>query len=103
MSTLAQTSHPSATDPPEPRLAPLVSVVIPCLNEAENIAHCVLAARAALDRMDVAGEVIVADNDSEDDSARLAERAGARVVVERGAATAAPTSPASRPRAASTS
>ena len=82
MSTLAQTSHPSATDPPNTD-APLVSVVIPCLNEAENIEHCVLAARAALDRMDVSGEVVVADNDSEDDSAALAERAGARVVVER--------------------
>ena len=33
--------------------------------------------------MGVRGEVVVADNDSEDDSARLAERAGARVVVER--------------------
>ena len=33
--------------------------------------------------MGVSGEVVVADNDSEDDSARLAEEAGARVVVER--------------------
>ena len=41
-----------------------------------------LAARAALDRMDVPGEVVVADNASEDDSAALAARAGARVVVE---------------------
>jgi glycosyltransferase involved in cell wall biosynthesis len=62
---------------------PLVSVVIPCLNEAENIEACVSAAREALGRMDVPGEIVVADNDSEDDSARLAEQAGARVVVER--------------------
>jgi glycosyltransferase involved in cell wall biosynthesis len=61
----------------------LVSVVIPCLNEAENVEHCVTAARAALDRMGVPGEVVVADNGSEDDSARLAEQAGARVVIER--------------------
>jgi len=60
-----------------------VSVVIPCLNEAENIEHCVRAALGAIEQMGVIGEVIVADNDSEDDSARLAERAGARVVVER--------------------
>ena len=66
----------------EDRSVPLVSVVIPCLNEAENIEECVTAAREALQRMQVAGEVIVADNDSEDDSARLAEQAGARVVVE---------------------
>jgi len=65
------------------RSVPLVSVVIPCLNEAENIEECVGSARAALERMQVPGEVVVADNDSEDDSARLAERAGARVVVER--------------------
>ena len=61
----------------------MVSVVIPCLNEAENIEHCVLAARAgARARWTFAGEVIVADNASEDDSAALAARAGARVVVE---------------------
>jgi glycosyltransferase involved in cell wall biosynthesis len=60
----------------------LVSVVIPCLNESENIVACVTAAREALERMGVAGEVVVADNGSEDDSAALAERAGACVVHE---------------------
>jgi glycosyltransferase involved in cell wall biosynthesis len=83
MSTLASTS----TQPPGPivseRDEPLLSVVIPCLNEAENIEACVLAARAAIESMGIAGEVIVADNSSEDDSARLAQDAGARVVVER--------------------
>jgi glycosyltransferase involved in cell wall biosynthesis len=67
----------------ESRAEPLVSVVIPCLNEAENIESCVAAALEAIERMGVAGEVVVADNDSDDDSARLAESAGARVVVER--------------------
>jgi glycosyltransferase involved in cell wall biosynthesis len=81
MSTLAQTSTPSALEPQDAQ-APLVSVVIPCLNEAENIEPCVTAALAALARMGVAGEVVVADNDSEDDSAHLAEQAGARVVIE---------------------
>jgi glycosyltransferase involved in cell wall biosynthesis len=57
--------------------------VIPCLNEAENIEACVRAAREAIDAMGVTGEVVVCDNNSEDDSARLAEGAGARVVVER--------------------
>ncbi len=82
MSTLAQTSPPAASEDDGVE-QPLVSVVIPCLNEAENIEHCVLAAQAALARMDVTGEVVVADNNSEDDSAALAARAGARVVVER--------------------
>ncbi|HEX8714227.1 MAG TPA: glycosyltransferase family 2 protein [Solirubrobacteraceae bacterium] len=59
-----------------------MSVVIPCLNEAENIETCVTAALDALRAMGVSGEVVVADNDSDDDSAALAERAGARVIVE---------------------
>ena len=82
MNAVTQTSTPSTTDGPT-AATPLVSVVIPCLNEAENIEACVTAARAALERMDVEAEVVVADNDSEDDSARLAEEAGARVVVEK--------------------
>src|SRR6202007_280741 len=61
----------------------LVSVVIPCLNEADNIERCVLSAREALASLGGEGEVIVVDNRSEDDSARLAEEAGARVVSER--------------------
>jgi glycosyltransferase involved in cell wall biosynthesis len=82
MSTAAQTRPPVLADAEDQR-APLVSVVIPCLNEAENIERCVTAALEALRAMGVNGEVVVADNDSEDDSARLAEQAGARVVVER--------------------
>jgi glycosyltransferase involved in cell wall biosynthesis len=58
----------------------LLSVVIPCLNEAENIELCVELALRALDRAGIAGEVIVADNGSEDGSAELAEKSGARVV-----------------------
>jgi glycosyltransferase involved in cell wall biosynthesis len=58
----------------------LLSVVIPCLNEAENIELCVALALAAMSDAEIDGEVIVADNDSEDGSAELAARAGARVV-----------------------
>jgi len=82
MSTAVQTKLSVPTDTDD-RPVPLVSVVIPCLNEAENIEECVTAALKALETMGVAGEVVVADNDSEDDSARIAELAGARVVVER--------------------
>jgi glycosyltransferase involved in cell wall biosynthesis len=81
VSTFVQTPPPVGADPGQ-RPTPLVSVVIPCLNEAENIEECVTAARGALREMGVRGEVVVADNNSEDDSALLAERAGARVVVE---------------------
>jgi len=72
-------SFPSALDTDE---APKVSVVIPCLNEAENIERCVTRAREAMAKAGVDGEVVVADNASEDDSAQLAHDAGARVVHE---------------------
>ena len=61
---------------------PLVSVVIPCLNEAESIEEVVRRAHAALTDNGIPGEVVVADNDSEDGSADLARAAGARVVHE---------------------
>jgi glycosyltransferase involved in cell wall biosynthesis len=60
----------------------LVSVVIPCLNEAESIEDCVRSARRVLEESGLSGEVVVADNDSEDGSAELAAEAGARVVHE---------------------
>jgi glycosyltransferase involved in cell wall biosynthesis len=60
-----------------------VSVVIPCLNEEGNIESCVRLARAVLEEHGIAGEVIVADNASEDRSAEIAAAAGARVVTER--------------------
>jgi glycosyltransferase involved in cell wall biosynthesis len=67
---------------PYPGRAMRVSVVIPCLNEAETIAECVQEARAALDANDLPGEVIVVDNGSTDGSGRLAREAGALVVDE---------------------
>jgi glycosyltransferase involved in cell wall biosynthesis len=62
---------------------PLLSVVIPCLNEAANIERCVAWARTTMSEYGIDGEVVVADNDSDDDSAALATAAGARVVHER--------------------
>jgi glycosyltransferase involved in cell wall biosynthesis len=59
-----------------------LSVVIPCLNEAETIEECVRRARAVMESNAIAGEVVVADNGSTDGSAELAEAAGARVVHE---------------------
>ena len=60
----------------------LVSVVIPCLNEEENIEQVVRVAREVLEREGIPGEVVVADNASNDRSAELASAAGARVVYE---------------------
>jgi glycosyltransferase involved in cell wall biosynthesis len=76
----------STTDPQAPATellegdALVVSVVIPCLNEAETIEECVVRARAALSDNGIPGEVIVADNGSTDGSAALAAAAGARVI-----------------------
>lgn len=61
---------------------PTVSVVIPCLNEEQSIGACVRSAKEVLDEHAIAGEVVVADNGSEDDSAALARAAGAHVVHE---------------------
>jgi Glycosyl transferase family 2 len=61
---------------------PLVSVVIPCLNEAECIERCVTLARQTLDANGLDGEVVVCDNGSTDGSEALAAEAGARVTSE---------------------
>jgi glycosyltransferase involved in cell wall biosynthesis len=66
----------------EAEAAYTVSVVIPCLNEAETIAECVRRARAVLDERGFDGEVIVVDNGSIDGSGDLARVAGALVVDE---------------------
>jgi glycosyltransferase involved in cell wall biosynthesis len=70
-------ARPAAEDPEV-----IVSVVIPCLNEEENIEHCVARALDVMAEHEIAGEVVVADNASEDRSAELAAAAGARVVHE---------------------
>src|SRR5712664_4909885 len=63
-----------------------VSVVIPCLNEVNSLAHCVDKAMGAFRNAGLSGEVVVADNGSTDGSVELAECRGARVirVAERG-------------------
>ncbi|MCB1104284.1 MAG: glycosyltransferase family 2 protein [Cephaloticoccus sp.] len=58
-----------------------VSVVIPCLNEALTIVHCINEAMQAMKHAGLTGEVIVADNGSSDDSQELAAAAGARVIT----------------------
>jgi Glycosyl transferase family 2 len=57
-----------------------LTIVMPCLNEAETVATCVTKAVKFLADSGVSGEVVVADNGSTDGSQRLAEDAGARVV-----------------------
>jgi glycosyltransferase involved in cell wall biosynthesis len=59
-----------------------VSVVMPCLDEAETVGACVQTARRELERLGLEGEVIVVDNGSTDGSGDLAAVAGATVVPE---------------------
>ncbi|MFV2044846.1 MAG: glycosyltransferase family 2 protein [Anaerolineales bacterium] len=59
-----------------------VSVVMPCLNEAEAIAYCIQKALKAFVDMDARGEVVVVDNGSTDRSTEIATAMGARVVSE---------------------
>ena len=60
--------------------APLVSVVMPCLNEEEAIGTCIEKIRHTFAAADIDGEIVVCDNGSTDRSAAIAERMGARVV-----------------------
>ena len=58
-----------------------LTILMPCLNEAETIEVCVKQACGYLARTGIAGEVLVADNGSTDGSQALARAAGARVVM----------------------
>ncbi|MCH2173080.1 glycosyltransferase family 2 protein [Myxococcota bacterium] len=63
-----------------------LSIVMPCLNEADTLEVCIEKAQRSLRELGIQGEVVVADNGSDDGSPEIAERCGARVVrvAERG-------------------
>lgn len=74
---------PTTTPPSSSResVVPIeLSVVLPCLNEAETLATCIRKAQTSLVSLGVAGEVVIADNGSSDGSQGIAESLGARVV-----------------------
>jgi glycosyltransferase involved in cell wall biosynthesis len=58
-----------------------LTILMPCLNEAETLARCITKARAFLMRSGIIGEVLIADNGSTDGSQQIAEMQGARVVA----------------------
>ena len=58
-----------------------VSILMPCLNEAETIGRCVDRARESIARLDIRAEILVADNGSTDGSQQIALAHGARVVT----------------------
>jgi len=84
MSSLSQLSLTHDPDASLEISTPEVSIVMPCLNEAETLQVCIEKAQSALQRSGIKGEIIIADNGSSDGSQELALSCGARVVpVER--------------------
>ena len=59
---------------------PEVSIVMPCLNEADTLATCIATAARALSEHQIAGEIIVADNGSTDGSQDISRKLNARLV-----------------------
>ena len=57
-----------------------LTILMPCLNEAETLAACIRKAQASLISLGIPGEVLIADNGSQDGSQEIAEKLGARVV-----------------------
>jgi hypothetical protein len=80
---VATTSRPEIEDVSKEKGEPTaveVSVVLPCLNEAETLETCIRRAQQTMREADISGEVIVADNGSHDGSIEIGERLGARVI-----------------------
>ena len=69
--TPRQASPPTAVE---------VSIVMPCLDEAETLAACIQKAKGAIAKLGLAAEIIVADNGSTDGSQAVARELGVRVV-----------------------
>ncbi|HXE80750.1 MAG TPA: glycosyltransferase family 2 protein [Vicinamibacterales bacterium] len=78
--SLAACETPPRIDAPHGAPSIEVSVVMPCLNEADTIATCIAKAQQALASAGISGEILVADNGSTDESRDIARRAGARVI-----------------------
>src|SRR5215831_381240 len=72
--TIVDSRTASKADPVE------LSIVIPCLNEADTLRSCINKANTALANGNITGEVIIADNGSDDGSQSIAESMGARVI-----------------------
>src|SRR5450759_245750 len=76
----AAMAAPKANPDPVNSDRPLVSAVMPCLNEELTLGICVDKALRAFREMGIAGEIVIADNGSTDRSVEVARAHGARVV-----------------------
>src|SRR6266571_1320311 len=75
---LPEYGEPAVQDEAPARIE--LSIVMPCLNEAETVGNCIEKAWGTIRELGICGEVIVADNGSSDGSPGIAEGLGARVV-----------------------
>jgi glycosyltransferase involved in cell wall biosynthesis len=80
MITAAAESRPDLAPTVPSELSVELSIVMPCLNEAETLATCINKAQCFLHEHGIIGEIIVADNGSTDASQRIAAEMGVRVV-----------------------
>jgi glycosyltransferase involved in cell wall biosynthesis len=62
------------------KIAPELSIVMACLNEAETLGTCIRKAQNALAELTIAGELVIADSGSSDGSQEIARRFGTQVV-----------------------
>ena len=72
----ARSNDMTSAEPDELEL----SILMPCLNEAETLERCIVKAKTALEREGISGEVLIGDNGSTDGSQELARSLGARVI-----------------------
>ena len=57
-----------------------LTILMPCLNEAETLAVCIKKAQSFLTKYNISGEILIADNGSTDGSQQIAKNNGARIV-----------------------
>jgi glycosyltransferase involved in cell wall biosynthesis len=80
MSQVRTSPAPEGSNPGRPSEEIELSIVMPCLNEAESIGECIRKAHAGLLDANARGEIVIADNGSTDGSQAIARDLGARVV-----------------------
>jgi glycosyltransferase involved in cell wall biosynthesis len=81
MTTAAAETEADATPVDSRKQSMEISILMPCLNEAETLETCIRKAQRFLHEYGIKGEVIIADNGSTDGSREIARRLGARVLA----------------------
>lgn len=79
--TIAQIQSPSDAQAAGATITCELSIVMPCLNEADTLARCIEKAQRAMKENQIDGEIIIADNGSTDASPRIAREMGARLIA----------------------